>query len=228
MAKQLLSAAKNWSGAGPIIDTYIPDITDSANIEDAFKLFMYGETVDGGSEYVQETSLYSSIVAIKETADGASGLVSSHNSASINVHGLSSGAAVVGTTSTQTLTNKTLENPIVSGSVTVSGNVIGHISIANSSASAYTVSLSDDGGLVQMSSASVNSLIVPLNSSQAFPIGTQITVVQAGTGQTTISPASGSVTLNSTPGLKLRARWSTATLVKLDTDSWLVTGDLTA
>lgn len=227
MAKQLLSSAKGWSGSVPVIDTYIPSITDSANIEDAFKLFMYGQVEAGGESQVQSTSLYSSIVAIKTTADGASGLVSSHNSASVNVHGLSGGAAVVGTTSTQTLTNKTLENPLISGSVTVTGNVIGHVDVYSKTAN-YTLLLPDDGSLIQMNVSSANTLTVPLNSSAAFPIGTQITIVQSGTGQTTITPASVGVTLNSTPGLKLRARWSTATLVKLDTDSWLVTGDLTA
>jgi len=227
MAKQLLSSAKGWSGSIPVIDTYIPELGDSANIEDAFKLFMYGQIEPGGESQVQSTSLYSSIVAIKTTADGASGLVSSHNSASINVHGLSGGAAVVGTTSTQTLTNKTLENPLVSGSVTVTGNVIGHVDIYSKTAN-YTLTLLDDGSLIQMNVSSANTLTVPLNSSAAFPIGTQITIVQSGSGQTTIGKEDQSISLNATPGLKLRAQWSTATLIKLGTDSWLVTGDLTA
>jgi hypothetical protein len=35
------------------------------------------------------------------------------------------------------------------------------------------------------------------------------------------------VTLNATPGLSLRDQWSAATLIKIDTDEWIITGDLT-
>ena len=47
-----------------------------------------------------------------------------HVNSSTNVHGLAGGAAVVGTTSTQTLTNKTLTNPTINGA-TFSGTIEG-------------------------------------------------------------------------------------------------------
>ncbi len=47
-----------------------------------------------------------------------------HVNASTDVHGLAGGAAVVGTTSTQTLTNKTLTNPTINGA-TFSGTING-------------------------------------------------------------------------------------------------------
>ena len=71
-----------------------------------------------------------------------------------------------------------------------------------------------------------NTLEIPLNSSHAFPIGTQISVLQTGAGQTTISGAAG-VTVNATPGSKLRATWSAASLVKRATNTWALIGDLT-
>jgi hypothetical protein len=40
--------------------------------------------------------------------------------------------------------------------------------------------------------------------------------------------ATGGVTINATPGLKLRAQWSSATLVKRNTDTWVLVGDLSA
>jgi hypothetical protein len=40
-----------------------------------------------------------------------------------------------------------------------------------------------------------------------------------------ITGASG-VTVNATPGLKLRAQWSSATLIKRGTDTWVAIGDL--
>ena len=62
---------------------------------------------------------------------------------------------------------------------------------------------------------------------KSFNIGTAITILQVGSGQTTIVAGSG-VTVNATPGLKLRAQWSLVTLVKRATDTWVVSGDLTA
>jgi hypothetical protein len=87
--------------------------------------------------------------------------------------------------------------------------------------------LADASDLVEMNSGSANNLTVPLNSSVAFPIGTQINVLQVGAGQTTIV-ATGGVTINATPGLKLRAQWSSATLIKRGTDTWVAVGDLSA
>lgn len=91
----------------------------------------------------------------------------------------------------------------------------------------YTLALSDQGKVIQMNASTALTVTVPVNSTAAFPIGTQITVVRKGTGTLTISPVSGSVTINATPGYKLRAQWSTATLVKVDTDVWILAGDLT-
>ena len=124
------------------------------------------------------------------------------------------GAGDVTLTGTQTLTNNTLTAPV--------------ITIATSAQTAsYTLVLTDQSDLVEISNASANTLTVPLNSSVAFPVGTTITVLQTGAGQTTITPTGG-VTINGTPGLKLRAQWSSATLIKRATDTWVALGDLSA
>jgi len=98
---------------------------------------------------------------------------------------------------------------------------------ANTRTASYELVLSDVGKVVEMNVASSNNLTVPPNSTAAVPIGSQITILQIGSGQTTIVAGSG-VTVNGTPGLKLRAQWSAATLVKRATDSWVVLGDLAA
>jgi hypothetical protein len=97
--------------------------------------------------------------------------------------------------------------------------------IAEKTAS-YTLVLSDKDKLIEMNSSSSNTLTVPLNSSEAFPVGSQINILQTGTGQTTIAPVGGGVTINATPGLKLRARWSSATLIKRAENVWVLAGDL--
>jgi hypothetical protein len=124
------------------------------------------------------------------------------------------GAGDVTLTGTQTLTNKTLTAPI--------------ITLATSAQTAsYTLVLTDASDIVEMNNASANNLTIPLNSSVAFPTGTVITILQTGAGQTTIV-ATGGVTVNGTPGLKLRAQWSSATLIKRATDTWVAIGDLSA
>ena len=91
----------------------------------------------------------------------------------------------------------------------------------------YTLALADLAKLVTLSNAGAITLTVPLNSSIAFAIGDRIDLLQKGAGQVTIVGAGG-VTVNATPGLKLRAQWSSATLIKLDTNSWVLLGDLQA
>jgi hypothetical protein len=92
----------------------------------------------------------------------------------------------------------------------------------------YTLALTDDGKVVEMNNASANTLTVPPNSSVAFPVGSQILVLQTGAGQTTVAAGAG-VTVNSKDGnLKLSAQWCAATLIKRATDVWVVVGDLSA
>lgn len=90
----------------------------------------------------------------------------------------------------------------------------------------YTLVLTDSGKLIRMNLAGANTFTVPPNADVAFSIGTQILVSQLGAGQITITPGSG-VTLNNAGGLKSRAQYSVATLIKTGTNTWLVSGDLT-
>ena len=112
-------------------------------------------------------------------------------------------------------------------SLNTTGNVVYHLA-TNAQVASYTLVLLDDGKIVEVSFATANSLTVPLNATVAFPIGTQITVIQTGAGQTTITPVSGTVTINATPGLKLRTQWSSCVLIKRETNTWVALGDLVA
>ena len=99
--------------------------------------------------------------------------------------------------------------------------------ITNTQTASYTAVIADKDKLVEMNNASANNLTVPPNSSVAFAVGAQIRILQIGAGQTTVVAGAG-VTINSTPGLKLRAQWSSATLIKRATDTWVLIGDLAA
>jgi hypothetical protein len=91
----------------------------------------------------------------------------------------------------------------------------------------YTPILSDNGKLVTLDNASSITLTVPTNISVSYATGAQINLLQLGLGQVTVVGDTG-VTVYSTPGANFRAQYSAATLIKLDTDTWLLTGDLSA
>ena len=91
----------------------------------------------------------------------------------------------------------------------------------------YTLVIGDSAGIVEMNFGTANTLTVPLDSSVNFPIGASISLIQVGVGQTTVA-ATGGVTLNATPGLKLRAQWSLAVLIKRAANTWVLAGDVVA
>jgi len=162
---------------------------------------------------------------------------------------------VVGTSDTQTLTNKTLTTPVIS-SISNSGTITlptGSVTLASltgtetltnktltdpkinlafdAETASYTAVLANDGQVVTMDNASPNTFSIPTNASVAFPIGTQINVLQIGAGQTTIQAVtSGTTSILSTGATaaapKIRARYGAATCIKAATDLWYVIGDI--
>jgi len=127
-------------------------------------------------------------------------------------------------TGTQTLTNKTLTTP------TLDDPKI-NLAFDAQTGTTYTTVLNDNGQIVTMNNASANTLSIPTNASVAYPIGTQINVLQIGAGQTTIQAVtSGTTTILSTGATaaapKIRARYGMATCIKAATDTWYVVGDI--
>jgi hypothetical protein len=93
----------------------------------------------------------------------------------------------------------------------------------------YTLSaLTERDSLIEVAKATATTVTIPTDATLNFPIGTSIDILQTGAGQVTIAPVSGTVTVNATPGLKLRTTWSSATLLKRAANTWVVFGDLTA
>lgn len=96
----------------------------------------------------------------------------------------------------------------------------------------YTFVLADaDNKLVTASNAAAITVSIPTNASVAFPIGTQLNIIQIGAGQVTVSAATpGTTTVVSTGATsaspKCRAQYSAMTLIKRDTDSWYAVGDI--
>ena len=88
----------------------------------------------------------------------------------------------------------------------------------------YTAVTADAGKLITMTVGSANNFTV--DGSLNLATGQRIDIAQLGAGQTTVV-ASGA-TVNATPGLKLRAQYSVATLLCTASDVYLLLGDLSA
>lgn len=125
----------------------------------------------------------------------------------------------------------TLSNPSFTGTVNSAGNVISHLDISTPTftTNSYTLLSTDDGKLLMLNnSTTAGNLLIPTDASVNFPIGTQISIVQAGTGLITVAAVTPlTTTVNATPGKKLRAQWSSAVIVKTAANTWLLLGDLT-
>jgi hypothetical protein len=236
---------------GNLVPTKIPGYADAADIQAALRLYHYGDyaytasnsntanlvnpsiaytinnlqsqitAIDVGStlkatDFAAKGDLLSASAndTLSVLSVGSNGTVLTANSASAS--GLAWTAPDVTLTNSATLTNKTLTAPVINLSI-------------NPQTVAYELVLADNGKMVEVSSASAVTLSIPTNANQAFATGAQITILQTSTGQVTIAATdAGTTTVNGTPGLKLRAQWSSAVCIKRATDSWVVLGDLVA
>ena len=81
--------------------------------------------------------------------------------------------------------------------------------------------------MVTLSNAAAITVTLPQNSAAAFPVGAEVDFLWFGVGQPTFAAGTGA-TVNGTPGLKLRARYSAATAKKVATNDWVIIGDLSA
>jgi hypothetical protein len=236
---------------GNLVPTKIPGYADAADIQAALRLYHYGDytytssnsntanlvnpsiayTINSLQTQISAIDLSTALLKTDFAAKGdllsasandtlsvlsvgSNGTVLTANSASAS--GLAWTTPDVTLTNSATLTNKTLTAPVINLSI-------------NPQTVAYELVLADNGKMVEVSSASAVTLSIPTNANQAFATGAQITILQTSTGQVTIAATTpGTTTVNGTPGLKLRAQWSSAVCIKRATDSWVVLGDLVA
>ena len=236
---------------GTLVPTKIPGLSDPADIQAALRLYHYGDyayntanasegslvnpsiayTINSLQTQITAIDLSTALLKTDFAAKGdllsasandtlfvlsvgTNGQVLTANSATDS--GLQWATPDVTLTNSATLTNKTLTAPVINISI-------------NPQSIAYELVLADNGKMVEVGSSSPLTVSIPTNATAAFATGAQITILQTGSGQVTIAATNaGTTTVNGTPGLKLRAQWSSAVCIKRATDSWVVLGDLVA
>ena len=97
--------------------------------------------------------------------------------------------------------------------------------VSTQSGTSYTFVSGDQEKLIEFTSNSSITVTVPENSSVAFAIGSSLDVLQYGTGQITIQGAGG-VTVRTTALAKTRTQYSVVSIIKIDTNEWVLVGDL--
>lgn len=92
----------------------------------------------------------------------------------------------------------------------------------------YTLGLTDAGKTITVNSSSNLTVTIPLNSSVPFVSGQRLDIIRIGTGEVSIAGTAG-VTINSKNSNKrISSQYSGSTLIKIDTNTWVLIGDLKA
>jgi len=105
---------------------------------------------------------------------------------------------------------------------------IGVLTNTTAKTDSFTLALGDENTTILCDKSTSMTVTIPLNSSVAFAVGTQISFVQLGEGQLVFEGAAG-VTLNSDNSKKkIMVRYGVASLIKTATDTWVLFGQLTA
>jgi hypothetical protein len=167
-----------------------------------------GLVVEGTTATVNNSNILTETSSINDLAD-------------VDISGAQDGYALVYNTTSQSWTAQEVEG---GGG---SENYDSIKDISSQTGTTYTLALTDANDLIKADNSIGITITVPKNSSVEFSTKTEIHIVQYGTGQVTFEPVDGDVTLRSTPGLKTRNQWSMVTLIKIDTNEWILTGDLT-
>jgi hypothetical protein len=100
-----------------------------------------------------------------------------------------------------------------------------YVGINAQTGTTYAPVLADIGKLVTLDNAGAITVTLPQDSDVAFPIATRVDFLGINTGLVTFAAGTGA-TVNGTPSLVSRARWSAVTAVKRAANTWVVIGDL--
>jgi len=98
--------------------------------------------------------------------------------------------------------------------------------VVNISGTSHPLTLANAGRALVFTNSSTVSVTVPVESSVNFDIGQTIILLQKGTGQVQVAGAVGVTLLSSGSKTKIDAQYGEARLIKIASNEWLLSGDL--
>ena len=98
--------------------------------------------------------------------------------------------------------------------------------IKSISVAAYTLQLADAGKFLDVTNGGNVTITIPLNASVAFPAGTEIEICRDTMYTVTVAGASGVTIKSAGSKVSVADQYGCAVLKKLDTNTWLLAGDL--
>jgi hypothetical protein len=100
------------------------------------------------------------------------------------------------------------------------------VAVTAQTGTAYTVGTADVGKLVTLSNVAAQTITIPANASVAFAIGDQINFFNLSTGTATFVAGGTAVIRSAGSKLKLAEQYAVCTVVKWDTDAWVMLGNV--
>lgn len=102
------------------------------------------------------------------------------------------------------------------------------ISINAQTGTAYTPGTADVGKLVTLGNAAGETITIPANATTAFAIGDQLNFMNLATGTATFVAGGTAVIRSAGSKLKLTTQYAVCTVLKIDTDAWVMVGNVSA
>jgi hypothetical protein len=115
----------------------------------------------------------------------------------------------------------------MTGAITGNQDITGKRPIVSDSTPNFDLTLGiHEGTFIYSDSALAVTVNIIANATQAFPVGTEIDLIQAGAGVVTITPAIG-VNLNgANTAIPITAQWGGVTLKQITIDNWIIVGKI--
>jgi hypothetical protein len=102
------------------------------------------------------------------------------------------------------------------------------VSVSAQTGTAITAGTADVGKLVTLSNVAAQTITIPANASVAFAIGDQVNFMNLSTGTATFVAGGTAVIRSAGAKLKLADQYAVCTVLKIDTDAWVMLGNVKA
>lgn len=115
----------------------------------------------------------------------------------------------------------------MTGAITGNQDITGKRPIVTDTTTTINLTLgTHEGSFIYSDSGLPVTVNIIANATQAFPVGTEIDLIQAGAGAVTITPALG-VNLNgANTAIPITAQWGGVTLKQITLDNWIIVGKI--